>query len=475
MLASDLAKRRGSTGWRSSSVARAMGLLWAALLGSGMGIAPAAASDAVIVNTERYRIEAGKFSPFASFQSGLQSVLDACGKPNPRVAPADEQSRGRMGPEMRAGILRALECDALKSVPKDSSAKDGAITEEVWHAVLPGVPVPSLRDRVDAFILSFEATDFGESPEWNFCQDSKEMAGGTFDPNAPGAVCYNVSDPCSFLTWGPRGATAGQGREIQWILWLAWRQAPQDVERAFGAEFPSVRRFFGLKSSPLDQCEHGAPVERFMCAVWLTPERRIAWEEALSQLGRLPVVRKAYAELYGFNEFDGGKLQAFAELWHRLSLSVTEVDYAFFLDRITHLGGPPEDVDEARSELHACIAQETAALSRNAAARRCLGRLQPHETQPEIRLARDVAFYLDNYPEGVLGKKEVKAWSGYVPLSAGYNFGLSDTRTVVIEPAASLKSIGSDRPSPVTSDLTKAEWNVCREDILFPQTRIPGR
>src|SRR5262249_14746399 len=158
-------------------------------------------------------------------------------------------------------------------------------------------------------------------------------------PPKPNGSCVNSSDPCSFLTWGPRGATAGQGREIQWILWLAWKQVPAEVERAFGPEFASVQRFFQLKTNPYNRCEHGAPLERFMCAVWLDPARRQTWNKALAELGRAPGVRDAYNRIYAHQEFDGAKLEEFADLWKGLGLPVSEIDYAFFMDRITHQGG----------------------------------------------------------------------------------------------------------------------------------------
>jgi hypothetical protein len=200
------------------------------------------ASDPIIVNADRYRVDAGKYSPFAVFQGHLQRVLDDCGKGTPHVVAPGEMPRGRIGTETRLGIQRALDCAPFAQVPADSAARTGAITEAVWRAVMPDVAIPSLRQRTEAMVLSFEATDFGEKPEWNFCQDSKSPSARDFDPKAPGAICYNESDPCSFLTWGPRGATAGQGREIQWILWLAWKRAPAEVERAFGGEFANVVR-----------------------------------------------------------------------------------------------------------------------------------------------------------------------------------------------------------------------------------------
>ena len=455
---------------KSGSAGRQAGLL-TILLTCGLGLASAQASDAVLLDANRYHVNAGRYSAFATFQGNLQRILDICGKGTPQVVAPGEEPRGRIGPETRLGIQRALECQALHEVPRDSAAKTGVITEAVWRAVMPNTPLPTSRERAEALVLSFEATDFGDKPEWNFCEDSKVKPAGEFDPRAPGAKCYNDSDPCSFLTWGPRGATAGQGREIQWILWLAWKRAPTQVENAFAAEFSSVARFFRLKGNPRNRCEHGAPLERFMCAVWLNPARRQVWESALAELGRSPVVRETYAQVYGLDEFDGAKLRAYADLWNGLGLPVSEIDYAFFMDRITHLGGPPaedEGIDPAK--LRACTSGES-----HAAARRCLGQLQPHTTQPTIRLARDVAFYLDAYPEGALSRKEIRAWAEHVPLSAAHNFALSDTRNVQIDAAPSLASLGPDLPVSSTSNLTKAEWNACPREILFPMSRMPPR
>jgi hypothetical protein len=356
-------------------------------------------------------------------------------------------------------------------VPRGSPAAEGVITEAVWRAAMGDQPLPSVQDRANALILSFEATDFGDKPEWNFCQDSKRDRRHPADPRSPRFVCYNDSDPCSYLTWGPRGATAGSGREIQWVVWMVWKSQPALVEKAFGDEFANLDRFLRLKGAKSDQCEPDTPVARFMCAIWLDPHRRKVWEDALVALGRSPVARAAYARLYASQEYDGEKLRDFDALWKRLDLAPSEVDYAFFLDRVTHLGGPPDDTDATVAAMSACIAQESAALNRNAAARRCLARLQPHERQPGYRLARDVAYYLDGYPDGALGEKEVSTWAGYVPLSAVHNLGLSDLKPVEIGEAAPVASLGEDAPRPTSAELTAAEMEACPAGVLAPLPR----
>ena len=449
-------------------------LLTGLVLFAGGWTVAARSADDVILDASRYPILAGRYSVFADFQRKLQRVLDACGKTDSNVVPKDGEPSGRIGAETRLGIQAALDCNPLQGVvPPGSAAKDGVLTGAVWRAVMGESPLPSLQDRVAALVLSYEGTDFGDRPEWNLCQDNIGHKQGEPDATVPGFVCYNASDPCSMLTWGPRGATAGSGREIQWIVWMAWKQDRALVEKAFGREFSNVRRFFRLQSGPSDRtCMQVTPLKRFMCAVWMDPARRQIWEDALGQLGRSKLVRRTYDRLYALREFDGDKLRAFFELWRRLGLTVNEVDYAFFIDRITHLDGPPSGAGSFQ-RLSACIGGETRALTRNAAARRCLARMQLHDTQPELRSARDVGFYLDSYPAGALSKAEIDGWGAYVPVSAAHNFGLSETKTVEVANPAGLESLGSDLPLPERSDLTETERNDCPATVLTPVRRRP--
>src|SRR5262249_30148855 len=119
------------------------------------------ASDPILLNADRYRVEAGRYSVFAAVQANLQHILDACGEGVPRGVEGAAPP-GRIGPATRAAIQRALECEALHSVPKDSPAHSGKITEAVWRAVMPGAAFPTVRERAEAMVLSFEATDFGD-------------------------------------------------------------------------------------------------------------------------------------------------------------------------------------------------------------------------------------------------------------------------------------------------------------------------
>jgi hypothetical protein len=468
----DMARRRwlSPIKWRLALAFGAIGAL------TSHAASPAVArTDAVILNPARYEILAGRYSPFAAFQASLQRVLDQCGKGTPSVMPTGDDAAGRLGAATRYGIQRALDCPALRDVPADSPARNGIITDAVWHAVMGEIPAPTAQDRAHAMVLSFEATDFGDAPEWNLCQDGEHHRPGTGKAAGTDLVCYNESDPCSFVTWGPRGATAGAGREIQLILWMVSKQDPALLQRAFRTEYPTLQRFFQLKGGGKSKCAGDIPLKRFVCAVWMDGTRRKIWEQALAALGHSALVRKAYSDLYAASDFDGIKLLDYYAVWRELGLRPSEIDYAFFLDRTTHLGGPPEE-DSAVARLGKCLHDERAkALTPNAAARRCLARQQPHETQPEYRLARDVAYYLDTYPEGALSEKEISTWAGYVPISATYNFGLSDTQTVAVAETPSLASLNPDLPQPHSSELTSAELKSCPASVLSPIGRKPSR
>ena len=440
-------------------------------------VSPGAAqsdADAVVLDARRYEVFAGRYSVFARFQEALQRILTACNKAEVVIVPAGETSRGRIGSETVRGIQSALGCPELQNVPQDTAVKDGILTERVWHAVMGNDSPPTAEDRAHALTMSFEGTDFGEKPEWNFCQDNDWTKQEQSDPKKSNFVCYNSSDPCSFLTWGPRGATAGAGREIQWILWVTWKQDKALIRKAFRGEYANLHRLFRLQGPRGQTCSGDSPLEYFMCALWIDPARRQIWETALAELGHSELIRRSYAKIYALDEFDGGKLRAFFALWKELGLNPSEVDYAFFLDRATHLGGPPASDQIATSRLRTCMGAYPNALHPNAKVRRCLAELQPHETQPEYRLGRDVAYYLDAFPEGTLSAKEIAAWAGYMPLSAVHNFGLSETKPAPLPKSDSLSSLGPDLPHPESTRVTPQERRACPANVLAPARRKPS-
>lgn len=267
----------------------------------------------------------GHFGPVAAFQAALRARLAAAGVPQQQLPEAD----GLYGPGTYSAIERLLALPAFADLAPPPGQTPG-ITTALWARLLPGTPPPGVEDRIETLILTYEATPFDSDAEWNFCQSMPASQRRT------GTPCRS-NDPTSYLTWGPRGATAGGGREIQGILVAADAHDRALIDGAFGSEAASVRRFLQLaerRSQPpiLD-------TERYLCAVWLDPTRAAQWAHGFATLGTRPAVRQAYFDLYGSADFDGGKVAAFNRLYQALGRQPTEIDLAFFMDRATHTGG----------------------------------------------------------------------------------------------------------------------------------------
>lgn len=424
-------------------------------------------TDPVILDSPNQAVLVGRYSVFATFNERLQSLIDAC-HPDPhreRIEPVSV-----IGSQTRAAITQSLTCEAMKAVPPTSAARDGALTESVWRAVMGNEPVPGIAAKTAAIVATFEDTDFGDPPKWSFCQDTpniEALLGRTGAEDLARIKCYNSSDRCALLTWGPRGATAGLDREIQWVLWIAWREKPELVENAFGSEFPDVRRFFHLDGPRTGICNGDTALEHFLCSVWIDPERRERWSAALVELGRSSVIRDIYAKLYASRDFDGSKLKDYASLWRNVGLTPSEIDYAFFVDRATQYGGPFETEAEADlvERMLRCMRREDYAYNKNGAARRCLSFLEPHPTLPLDRLGRDVAFYREFFPPERLSRVALSIWERHKPLSVAHDFNLSDAKK---GPAPSPESLlplserGPDvRPTP-------PPYDYCPANILSP-------
>jgi hypothetical protein len=432
-------------------------------------ITPALAetSDAVIYrlrtgleHPEEEFLWGGRYSVFANFQKRLQDVLTACGKPTPYVVAPGTVPDGKIGAHTRDGIVRATRCPAMANLPVGSPAREGAITQAAWSAVMGAQPAPTLDERIGALILTFEATDFGLPPEWNFCQ-----SGPHDNPTAPGFVCYNKSDPCSFLTWGPHGATVGNGREIQWILWLTRQTNPALVDDAFGSEKSTMQRFLSLRTDPDNKCPNDTAGEKFMCTVWITPARQAIWNDAIAKLGTSSIVRSNYDRLFRSNEFDGGKIKRFFRMWSELGLTATQADYAYFFDRATQTSGPSPDEDTFQAqvaEVRNCVANEPSSININARARRCYSLKHRSGKQPDQRLGRDVAFYMDQYP--ALTDEEAHEWGRYKRITIG-DLAITDATPYG---AFTAPSIGSEGPTPNSENLTPEEKIACPTTVLNP-------
>lgn len=367
----------------------------------------------------------------------------------------------RLGPR-RLGPRRLVPPGAGDEKAPDPAFGDQAITLDLWRALAPETPPPDMLDRARAMTLSFEATPFARPPIWNLCQDVPGDASARALAVAGGEPCRNKSDPCALLTWGPRGATAGYGREAQWILWRLEREAPTSLDRAFGALAPQVRRLARLAPPPIRGCDGSSDLEAALCRVWIEPELRARWDAGFRRLGRDPQAWRAFDGVYALEEFDGYKLRAYRALWRALDLEPSEIDFAFFFDRATHIGAPPAG---AEADLRACLAAETspnlgeAAMpaTRNAAARRCLSRAHRHRDAPVDRLGRDMAYYRGAYAPEALTEQERRTWERHIPLDAAFNFGLSDHRPAPASLFASRSAMSGERPPFAGAAPTVAE------------------
>ncbi|CFX24836.1 exported protein of unknown function [Candidatus Filomicrobium marinum] len=388
-------------------------------------IALAEQSDPIILHVDRTPVRVGAYSTFAELREPLRQALIDCHRKE-AVQELDREEKGIFSLRTAHAIRTLAACPNFKQLQMSREAVKGTLTVSVWNALLKSTPVPNLEDKIEAMTLTFEATDFGRKPEWNFCQDSPNPLAVAASPEDTSLACRNSTDPCSMLTWGPRGATAGQGRELQWIVGNATRRNTRLTQQAFGTEFPNVLRFLELVPPPIESCDGTSPLEHFMCAVWVDPMRRKIWEDGLTELGRHQSVRDTYRQVYAREDFDGYKIKSYIDLWRSVGLEPTEVDYAFFHDRATFIGAPPDSADIMPSLL-SCIETQDKAATRNAATRRCLAQLHPHPTMPQDRLARDVAFYIDAFPSGARSAKEVRSWNHHIPITAVRTFGLSDT------------------------------------------------
>ena len=426
----------------------------------------AAAIDDVILDASNYPIRVGIYSKFTEFRNKLSLRLAGC-KVHPVIA---EDTPGSFGPATASEISALSVCDETLAHSGALSA-NGSLTLGVWQAIMGNSPPPDVEERADALTLTFEATDFADPPEWNFCQDNPGPSEGRAERAIATSECFNATDPCSLLTWGPRGATAGQGREIQWILRRTAETDPAAIDRAFGAEAANVRRFGQLSGPQAETCDGTSALEQFMCAAWIDTPRRQAWMRGLQLLGADPAVRANYRALYRSYPFDGEKLERYGRLWASLALVPSEIDFAFFYDRATHIGGPPDD-EALISELGDCIRAETLAGNTHAAARRCLSLRHPHPTLPTDRLGRDVAYYVDAYPDSALSPRELSTWREHIPLSARTSVGLSDARNYPLERAFNAADPSGETPE-ANDELTPAEA-ACPLFVRAPQRHLPG-
>lgn len=411
------------------------------------------APDQVLYHYSNWDIRTGAFGPVAELLDAANRELEACGKAE-RAA-----DNGQITRATRTAIRALSTCPAMDGqLPADSPARDGAITEGLWRALLPGVPVVTPEARAASVKLTFEATDYPVM-QWNYCQNRP-----FYEPSVEDSKCYS-NDKRSFITWGPNGATAGHGREVQVILLEFLKQgetASSALDAAFGAEARPVRRMLELANNTDD-----SPLEVFLCSVWMQPERRKAWRDGFAALGTRSDMRAIYQDLYRSASYDGGKIARFHEVWTRpeFGLAVTELDHAFFIDRAAHMSISQSALAEALTALKQTTGQAWPPAP--AVVRQHIALSVRPTNQKKDRLGRDVAFYVAGVGPTGLNPEEAEAWRARGRRNA-VDVGLSDER--LIQPY----SPGPARPVVTpTGQLRPEDGASCPAQVLAPLSPAP--
>ncbi|WP_217591169.1 hypothetical protein [Burkholderia sp. GbtcB21] len=408
----------------------------AAACGGGYVVAAHAQEDVTLYAVHDRAIFDGKFGKVARAQAALDGVAHGCGSPGLK---AD----GVFGAGS-AGVVKVVAaCPPLeKKLPDGSPAFKGELTLELWKQLLPDVPPPSADERAQSLVLTYEATDY-DHLEWNFCQ-SKPL----WSSAHPEKTCFS-NDRSSFVTWGPRGATAGGGREVQWIVARVDASAPALVDQAFGSEASALRKLVHL---------NGESARRFLCSVFADDQRRAVWTNGFARFGSFAAVRMAYQQHYASPVSDASKMRSFFQLYRTLGVAPTEVDYGFFLDRSTQ-SSPPDDSGVSAMKIRKLLSSKGLPHT-PPNVRRAFSQLFPTSNVNDDRLGRDVAFFVDAISESGLTKKEARAWNRKWRLRAS-DVGLSDAR-----PAPSLSTVPSI-DSPGFSEILHPLPS-CPESVMHP-------
>ncbi len=367
----------------------------------------------------RFTIRDGKFGKIAQLQQAIKLRLTEV---DPKLGDAFVVD-GIVGKGTAAAIRMLISRpNSGLRVPDPNS--DLQVTQEIWRFFMGESEPPSVEERIETWVLTYEATPFERVAEWNFCQRN-----GNRTRRLP--PCQTNDD--SLLTWGPRGATAAAGREVQAVILELERANPNLVEHAFGNQYDSLKRSLALSSVPPTRVppvgryraiDNVSDLELYLCPIWLDENRSRQWAQAFSTLGSQKQTQDIYMRLYRSLSFDGSKMRQFFTLYAKLGVEPSELDFAFFTDRSTHTGG-----------IANLVSAETAVRSKlgvgpwkNWQVRQAISQQFRAGTQITDRLGRDVAFYIDGVGAKGLSVEELAAWKSRSVGLSGLTFGLSDSR-----------------------------------------------
>jgi hypothetical protein len=406
-------------------------------------------AEQLLYQYNQWSINDSKYGPIALFQSQLKQKLKECGS-SQTLTPD-----GAFGAGTKKAIIAVTECPDIKEGLADNSlAKQGAITDTLWRLIVKDQAAPDVSKRAAALKLTFEATDY-DKMQWNFCQNRP-----IYDPANGSDVCFS-NDRASYITWGPHGATAGHGEEVQAILklYLQGGDARKDiVKNAFGSEFVALERLLTLPKEATGKKD--GPVEVYLCSIWMDNNRREAWRQGFKELGKQADLHETYRTLYAASNFDGGKVKVLFDIWKKapFALPVTELDLAFFIDRSAHMGISRKALETSLTSLKKQY--DGTWPPSPAVIRRHVSNTVVPSNRKEDRLGRDVAYYIGAIAYEDLSAKEQNAWNKRGKRDA-VDAGLSDERMISeYEPSASIKF------QPVTGQLNSDE--TCPTEVLNP-------
>lgn len=447
-------------------------IAWALVAGAFAVPAPASARQAgnvlysYVERSPSLVLWDGEFGPVARLQARLKVLLADV---DPSLA-ARVVADGKFNRTTAEAVRRVQQLPAYSEFARDSLGGGATVTAEFWRELFRGDALPTLHERAMTLVLTYEATPFGKPAHWNFCQ--RPLAGGRRQ-----APCRTNDD--SMITWGPRGATLGGGREIQAVLIETERRDPTLVRDAFGPEYGALRRVLGLATRVSDQQrttprsrEQVSDTELFTCTIWLDAARAGIWAEALGRVGSHRVTQEVYEAVYKSRDYDGGKMDAFFALYRELGIAPSEVDYAFFLDRSTHTNGVFAQGHRANrpGAIAARASQIRDSLSNTAAPanwqyRLAIARLMPTGAQRDDRNGRDMAFIIDGAGEGGLSATELANWKKRFGLRASMT-GLSDAVVVDYSPDQTA-FVNQIEGQPLTTEerATCPDWVVQRQKL----------
>lgn len=339
------------------------------------------------------RLTDSKWGKIPDFQRALEAALTACGKDG--IGSAD----GSFGSRTQQGLFRLLSCPGFEDLAvANDHALYGAVHTVLWKRLLPDGDLPTVHQRAFTLSLTHEATDY-DRVEWN----------------------YGTADDKSALTWGPYGATVGQGHEVRGILCKIHEDAPELLKNLFGEEFSTIEQLVK---------EDAAKGYALLKPVHADEQRRRLWKKHLEALGSTDKGREAY-EWYAFHS---GKwltpsLRRLYSLIPDAKATATEIDYAFYLDLAMHTSIKKERVDDARKSIEAEQKKQGRPLT-PAECRRVISQVWAGAVAPKWRsdrMGRNVAYYIDGVGRDKLTKEEAAAWEQRTGRSAS-NYGLSDSR-----------------------------------------------